>query len=61
MDASDQCASTTGCIFCTGSVLVVTNHVFVAPLIAVVPAPTVSINAPLVLPRVVPDQPPRLT
>ena len=61
MGATQQCASTTGCIFCTGSVIVVPKHHFVAPLIAVVPAPMVSANTPLVVPRVVPDQPPRLT
>ena len=61
MSTTDRCAGPTGCIFCTGSVIVVPTHVFVAPVIGVVQAPVFSINAPLVITRAVPDHPPRLT
>jgi hypothetical protein len=59
--AADECTAMGGCVFCTGSVIPAAKHVAVAPVIAVVPAPVVSVNTPLVLPRTVPDHPPRLS
>jgi len=60
-NTADRCTGTGGCIFCTGSVIVVPAHVATAPLVAVVPAPIVSFHAPLLPTRAVPDHPPRLT
>jgi len=57
--AADRCNDTGGCLFCSGGVVVVSAHIVMAPLTAVLPASLHTTPAPPLRSAAVPDRPPR--